>query len=229
MGTEPEESGVSGGAVGLARDETAKPDRSAAEDVATGEPGSAEPAGEVDPAPTDEAANARRPMLLAAVVLASVAVICALVFGTLWVVAANDNNLTMSRDRDTVLQAAEQGAINLTTMDYRNVQQGLDRWKESATGDLYSQLTQGQLVNTFVSKVQQAKVISAANVREGSLTELDDHAGKASAIIVLNVTVTPSQGQASTKEVPVQAQLTRTDSGWKLSSFGQVSTGNNGQ
>jgi Mce-associated membrane protein len=123
--------------------------------------------------------------------------------------------------RDDALRAAEQGSINLTTLDYRHVQQGLDTWKQSTTGDLYGQLTSGSLVSTFAKQAQQAKSVTKGTVTEGVLTDLDEHAGKASALIYMSVRVTASDGKTTTKNLPLQWQLTLTSSGWKLSGIDQ--------
>ena len=167
------------------------------------------------------------PMRLTALVLVILAVIAAIVCGWLWYSSAHDDNLTFSRTRDSALQAAETGAVNFTTLDYKNIQQGLDRWKQSATGDLYTQLTSG--LNTFEQQVQTAKVTTVGKVVDGAVVSLDAHAGNAEAIVLVDVTVTPSTGAPATKRLPLDVTLTNTGSQdspvWKLSKLQQISTG----
>jgi Mce-associated membrane protein len=170
---------------------------------------------------TEESARRRNPLVVAGVVLVAIAVVCAAVFATLWVKASHDDSLTFSRMRDQALQAAEQGSVNLTTLDYRHVRQDLGRWKASATGSLYQALTSGG--TTFTKQVVQAKSITKGTVKDGVITELDVHAGKASALVYVSVAVTVSGGKTTTKLLPLQWNLTLTKSGWKLSGTGQNS------
>jgi Mce-associated membrane protein len=165
--------------------------------------------------------RARDPLVVAGAVLVVIATVAAVVFGVLWFTAAHNDSLAFSRMRDDALRAAEQGSINLTTLDYRHVQQGLDTWKQSTTGDLYHQLTSGNLVSTFAKQAQQAKSVTKGTVTEGVITDLDEHAGKASALVYMSVRVTASDGRTTTKNLPLQWQLTLTGSGWKLSGLAQ--------
>jgi Mce-associated membrane protein len=166
----------------------------------------------------------RNPLVIAGVVLVVVATACAVVFGVLWYTASHDDSLNYSKLRDDALRAAEQGSINLTTLDYRNVQQGLNRWKDSTTGALYGQLTSGSLVTTFSKQAQQAKSITTGKVLDGVITSLDEHAGQAQALVYVDVTVTTAGGQPTEKRLPLQWQLTLTNSGWKLACYGPCSS-----
>jgi Mce-associated membrane protein len=159
----------------------------------------------------------RNSLVVAGIVLVAVAVIAAAVFGVLWLTAANANRSNSpAQSRDAALRAAEQGSINLTTLDYHNVQQGLDRWKQSTTGDLYTQLTQGNLVSTFTKQAQQAKSVTVGKVLDGVITQLDS--GKAQAIVYMQVTVSAAGAKPTTKLVPLQWNLTNVpNQGWKLS------------
>lgn len=159
----------------------------------------------------------RNPLVIAGSVLAGVAVVCAVVFGVLWHSAASGDSAGVARMRDQALQAAEQGSVNLTTLDYRHVQEGLARWKASTTGSLQSQLTSKSLVDQFTKQEQQRKAVSTSKVKDGVITELDAKAGKASALVIMDVTVTEAGGKPSEKLEPLEWDLTLTKSGWKLS------------
>jgi len=159
--------------------------------------------------------RSRNPLLVAGIALVALAVAAAVVFGVLWHGVATGRALATSQARDDALRAAEQGSINLTTLDYRSIQQGLDRWKQSTTGDLYNQLTQGSLVNSFTKQAQQAKSVTVGKVKDGVITQLDGNA--AQAIVYMEVTVSAGTSKPTTKLVPLQWNLTKTDKGWKLS------------
>ena len=185
-----------------------------------------EPAAESTEPTRRRARPGNRSLVIAGGVLATVAAVCALVFGLLWANAANSDAAKFSSMRDSALRAAEQGSINLTTLDYRNVQQGLDRWRQSTTGDLYSQLTSGNLVSTFTKQAQQAKSVTTGKVLDGVVTDLDEHAGKASALVYMQVTVSAAGSKATQKLVPLQWDLTQVNGVWKLSGIPQsASTG----
>jgi Mce-associated membrane protein len=169
--------------------------------------------------------SGRNPLVIAGAVLVVVATACAVLFGVLWYSAAHNDSLNYSKMRDDALRAAEQGSINLTTLDYRNVAQGLGRWKDSTTGALYTQLTSGSLVSTFSKQAQQAKTITTGKVLDGVITSLDEHAGQAQALVYVDVTVTAAGGQPTEKRLPLQWQLTLTKSGWKLACYGTCSSG----
>lgn len=188
------------------------------------EPDSVDVVSDVDEDVVESPARRRNPLVIAGAVLVTIAAVCAIVFGMLWANTAHSASLAFSRMRDAALQAAEQGSINLTTLDYRNVNQGLDRWKQSTTGTLYSQLTSGSLVSTFTKQAQQAKSITTGKVLDGVITDLNQQAGKASALIYMQVTVSASGGKPTQKLVPLQWDLTLTGGAWKLSGIPQSST-----
>lgn len=180
-------------------------------------------------ADADETAQRRRggrnPLVIAGVVLVVIVTACAVVFGVLWYTASHDSALNNSRMRDDALRAAEQGSINLTTLDYRNVAQGLNKWKDSTTGTLYTQLTSGSLVRTFSQQAQQARSVTSGKVLDGVITSLDAQKGQAEALVYVDVTVTAAGGQPTEKRLPLQWQLTLTSSGWKLACYQSCSSG----
>jgi Mce-associated membrane protein len=164
------------------------------------------------------------PVLRVAVLLALAAAACAAWFGWSWYSAGHDGSLKFSQSRDDALQAGEQGVLNMNTLDYRQVDQGLSRWVSSTTGDLQQQISQGR--TQFESQVMQAKTITTAKILDGGVVELDDRAGTATVIVAVQITVTPQSGRAATKLSRMQAQLSRTAAGWKLSALAQAPTGN---
>jgi Mce-associated membrane protein len=201
---------------------SAEPDGPDGEDTAEADPEDSEGA-EVSPGRRWWRPRIGDPVLLVATVLVVLAAACAAYFGWSWFGAAHDDSLAYSRDRDTVLRAAEQGVQNMNTLDYRKVDQGMTAWEDSSTGALHQELVQGR--GQFTSQVQLAKTITTAKILDGAVTELDDHAGKAGAIVAVQITVTPPKGTPTTKQSRMRAELTRTPSGWKLSALGQAAVG----
>ncbi|GIH18412.1 hypothetical protein [Rugosimonospora africana] len=199
------------------------PDRSPASSVSSAERSSAllpdrSSASSVEEPPA-RAGRANLWTLLALAMVAA-AVVSTGWFGWSWYAAAHDDTLTYSRTRDDVLRAGEQAIQNLNTLDYRTAQQGIKVWQDSTTGDLHNQLVSGSA--TFLSQIAEAKTVTVAKVLDGAVTELDEHAGKASVIVAVDITVTPASGQPADKRERLSGQLTRTGTGWKLSAVGQV-------
>ena len=179
-----------------------------------------------DAADTGEAVPERNSKRTAALVMALVAAVCAAYFGWSWYSAAHDESLRYSQARDEALRAGEQAIQNLNTLDYRNLDEGLKIWQDSSTSELYREIVQGR--SQFEQAVRKAQTITSAKVLDAAVTELDRHAGKASVIVALQVTVTPPKGEPAIRKTRLVGQLTRTSTGWKLSALAQAPVGSGG-
>lgn len=166
------------------------------------------------------------PVLTVAAALALAALACAVWFGMSWFGAAHDDSRAYSRLRDEVLRSGRQAVINLNTLDYRNFNEGLRNWQNSTTAELYQEIVQGR--SRLERDVTRSRTVSSAKVLEAALTELDDHAGKASIIAAVQLTVTPGSGQPAVQRVRLMGQLTKTSTGWKLSALGRAPVGTSG-
>ncbi|WP_433334155.1 hypothetical protein [Spirillospora sp. CA-294931] len=176
------------------------------------------PEDEPEPEAEEKKPEGRDPGRTAAIALVIVAAVCAAWFGWSWYGAAHDDSLAYSRERDEVLRVGEQAVQNLNTLDHRSVGPGLKVWQDSTTSDLYQSIVQGR--PAFEKAVKDAKTVTTAKVLDAAVTEFDDHAGRASVIVALQVTVAPPKGDPAVKKSRMMGQLTRTASGWKLSALG---------
>jgi Mce-associated membrane protein len=158
--------------------------------------------------------------LLAAAAALVIAAVAAAWFGWSWHQASGAAPSAYSQARDHALQAGEQAVQNFNTLDYRHVSQGISLWLQSSTGSLRSQVLRGRA--QFEQQVRQAKTITTARVLDGAVTALNTRAGTATVIVALQVTVIPASGSPVIKQNRLEAGLTRTSSGWKLSAIGQV-------
>jgi Mce-associated membrane protein len=158
--------------------------------------------------------------LLAAAAALVVAAVAAAWFGWSWYRAANAGPPAYSRARDQALQAGEQAVQNFNTLDYRHVSRGIGLWLQSSTGSLHSQVLRGRA--QFEQQVRRAKTITTARVLDGAVTALNTSAGTATVIVALQVTVIPPAGSPVVKQNRLEAGLSRTPSGWKLSTIDQV-------
>ncbi|MEU1486488.1 hypothetical protein [Streptomyces sp. NPDC005752] len=166
----------------------------------------------------------RNPLSVAAVTLALAAAVAAGWGGWARYDAGNDDAADYARARDDALAAGEQAVQNMNTLDHAKLDQGLDSWEESTTGDLHRQLVDGR--DEFVKQIETAKTVSTAEILSGAVTELDDRAGRAGVMVALRVTVTAPEGKPVAKESRMLGQLTRTSDGWKLNALGQAPVGN---
>jgi Mce-associated membrane protein len=177
-------------------------------------------------APSAKAARAGRrgwlsdPLFATALVLVVVAAVFAGWAGSSWYSAANAGPSASAQLRDRVLQAGEQAVLNFNTLDYRHVSAGLRLWEESSTGALHAQITSG--ATTFARQIAAAATVTTARILDGALTSLNVQNGTADLIVAIEITVTPAKGTADVKQSRLEGVLTRTSSGWKLSSLSQV-------
>ncbi|MEU6127704.1 hypothetical protein ABZ805_00915 [Saccharopolyspora sp. NPDC047091] len=182
-----------------------------------------ENAAEPGPEPENRPTTRRsRPVLISGIALA-VALVAALVTGITWAVAASSGNAAFAAQRDDALQAGTQAIINFNTLDFHDVQPGLDLWERSSTGPLHEDVVRGR--QQYADSITQARTVTKAEVLSAGLTELNDHAGKARMIAVVKVTVTPDGQPPTEKRSRYQAELTRDGQDWKLSVLGPVAVG----
>lgn len=159
----------------------------------------------------------------ALVLVASLAVVAALAagwFGWSWWNTTHGDQAQRVQARDAALEAGTQGLVNFSTLDHQDADKGLDRWARSATGPLLDGLNKARAQDA--EAIRQAGTKTTGKVLSQALTELDVPAGRARMIGVVEVVVTPPQGQPVTKRNRLQADLTRTAAGWKLSGLGPV-------
>lgn len=143
--------------------------------------------------------------------------------GYSWYDAAHDGHAALAQNRDQVLAAGEQAVQNLNTLDWQHLDAGLKVWGQSTTGDLHSQLAQGQAA--FTKQVQQAKTVTTAKVLSGAVTQLDASTGQAAVLVALQITVNAPNQSPAVKQSALVGQLTRTAQGWKLSALSQSPSG----
>jgi Mce-associated membrane protein len=165
----------------------------------------------------------RRWALPIAAVLVVLAAGYAVWAGVSWWSRSTSDGVSYSKQRDEVLRVGQVGIANFTTLDYRKVDEDLNRWSESSTGKLHDEIETGR--ESRKKQLQDAKTVTTSRVLDAAVTSLDDRAGAAHLIAVVESTVTPDGGQAVKKVNRYQTELSRTDAGWKLSALGPVAAG----
>ncbi|WP_199441736.1 nuclear transport factor 2 family protein [Umezawaea beigongshangensis] len=143
--------------------------------------------------------------------------------GVSWYGATHDDAITYAQTRDDVLRVARVGITNFRTLDHTKPDEGLNRWLESSTGTLHDEIARD--LEAGKQRIVDARTTSSSTLLDAAVTELDDRAGTARVIAVMQTAVTPEGGDAATKFERYQAELQRTDAGWKLSAIGPVAAG----
>ncbi len=173
----------------------------------------------------DPAPSRRRPAITpvrALAVLVALAAIAALFFGGRWVLALNDEGLALAAQREAVLVDARQAAINLNTLDYRNVAPGLDLWEQTSTGTLLDEFRANRA--EYEQVVTQARRVTVATVPDAAVAELDVRAGTARVLVAVDVEVRPEGQNPVVTRQRLELEMTRTDQGWKASRVAPVRT-----
>ncbi|MQA12107.1 MAG: hypothetical protein GEU98_26945 [Pseudonocardiaceae bacterium] len=167
----------------------------------------------------------RRPRLPSNIVVAALALLVvtaafAAWFGISWWRAAADDSAELAQTRDDALRAGQSAIATFNTLDYRKPDEGFDRWEQASTGPAHDEIKKNRKTNK--KQLQQAKAITTAKVLEGAVSELEADKGKATVLAAVEVSVRPQGQQASTKQIRLEAEMTRTNDGWKLSGIRQV-------
>jgi Mce-associated membrane protein len=169
-------------------------------------------------------------LLVVSIGLLAIAVVCAGAFGWRWSDssahssgAPAKSSAVSSQLVQQVLEQGERDVQNFNTLSYTSLAQGLANWQNASTGTLRSETTSGW--SSFAKQVSKLKTTSTATILDAALTSLDSQKGSAGIIVALQVTVTPAKGSAATKRSRLEGTLTRTSSGWKLSSLAEVPVG----
>lgn len=153
-------------------------------------------------------------------VVTAVAAVAAIVFGVLWAVSLSDGPGYLAAERDEVLSAAQQAAVTLNTLDYRNAEAGMDAWMATSTGQVLEEFRKNR--DDYVKVVTSSKRVTTARATDLAVTELDDRAGKARVIVGVDVTVTPEGQQPVVTRQRLQVEMVRTAEGWKIGKLAPV-------
>lgn len=147
--------------------------------------------------------------------LVAVAAVVAVVLGILWAVTLTDGSRELAQTRDVVLVDARQAAINLNSLDFENVQAGLDLWEQSSTAGLLEEFRSNRA--EYAQLVTESQRTTEATVPDAAVAELDLRAGIARVIVGVDVQVTAQGQEPSLFRQRLQMEMTRTEAGWKAS------------
>lgn len=86
-------------------------------------------------------------------------------------------------ERSQLLHAARQGALNLTTIDYRHADADVHRILDGATGEFYNDFSKRS--QPFIEVLQQAKAVTVGTITEAGLEA--QNVGGADALVAVSV------------------------------------------
>jgi Mce-associated membrane protein len=161
----------------------------------------------------------RKPVWAAAVVLAAAAVFAGW-SGYSWYSASHSTSATYGEARDEALATGRTLVATLNTLDYHQVDAGLSRWLDASTGPLHDELA--RTTPQTKQALAAGATVATGKVLDAGLSELDTHAGTAKLIASVEVTVAKEGAAPATRRNRYAATLTRTASGWKLSTLDQL-------
>jgi Mce-associated membrane protein len=145
-------------------------------------------------------------------------------FGMSWYRAAHDEALASGIARDTVLQDAQQATINLNTLDYRQVQNGLTLWEQSASGSLLDEVRANRA--TYARVITDSGITTTARILDGAVAELDERAGLARVLVGVDVTSVREHGETSCVRRRIQLEMRRAQAAWKVDKLAPVGVAN---
>ena len=162
------------------------------------------------------------PLVAGAWALFALAILAAGWFGWSWYSAAHSDPPRNAVLRDHVLQAGEQAVLNVSSLSYLHLAQGISLWKQSSTGAFRAGIVAEQA--QLEQAVSAAKTVTTARILDGALTSLRPGAGSAAFIVAEQTTVLTPKGTPSVTLYRMEGELTRTAAGWKLSALHVVPT-----
>ncbi|MGH3973897.1 MAG: hypothetical protein ACRDS9_11320 [Pseudonocardiaceae bacterium] len=158
-----------------------------------------------------------RPLRIATVVVAALVVVAFAVagwFGVSWYRAAHDPSLTKGMARDAALQDARQAMINLNTIDYRRVQDGLALWEQSSAGSLLGEVRANRA--NYARAITDSKTITTAKVIDAAVAALDEGSGTARVLLGVDVTSKSDADGANCVRRRIQLDMRRDSDAWKV-------------
>ncbi|WP_134665513.1 MULTISPECIES: hypothetical protein [unclassified Amycolatopsis] len=130
-----------------------------------------------------------------------------------WHAAATAPASTAGATRDEAVTAGRALITTVTTFDPQHRDQTLTHWQSATTGALQT---------TLPSNVPPDGSATTGHVLDAGLSDLDADAGTAKLLASVEITVTKDGTAQPIRRTRLAATMTRTASGWKLSSLEQL-------
>jgi predicted DNA binding protein len=131
-----------------------------------------------------------------------------------------DDAVEVTTARDAALDAGGKGAVVMNTLDYRNVDAGMDAWERVTTGDLHDEVVNGRAQSK--KAITDAKSVTEAKLLSAAVEDVNAQAGTATVLVSVKVNVSVGAVAPTDKYMRLQCTLLRTGQDWKLNGIEQV-------
>ena len=163
--------------------------------------------------------GSQRVWLFGAGAFALAALVVAIVFGIMWLVATMDGDRDLAAARDDVVKDGTAAVLAYTQLDYEHVDDYFNRVKEVSNDDMAKQITQAE--PTYKKALEDQKTKVTTTVQDIAVEELNEHDGKASFLAAIT-TDTSAGGKTGTKALRLEVSMVKVGNDWKLSGIDSV-------
>ncbi|GAA1527780.1 nuclear transport factor 2 family protein [Nocardioides humi] len=153
-------------------------------------------------------------------VVLAVSVIAVVAAYLSWKDADADVDLARAQLRDLAVIEGTAAVETMNSMDYRDVEAGLEAWRSVTTGVLHDQLM-AVAADERQLLADQGK-IATARVVEAALTDLSDRTATLIAAVEVTVADKEPDQEPTVKRNRYSAELVLVDGGWKLEDLAPV-------
>lgn len=143
--------------------------------------------------------------------------------GWTWLRATSDDSIGYAATRDEVLATGREQVATLTTLDYHDVDAGIDRWLAVSTGGLRDELAATDEATR--KSLTDGATVATGRVLDAAVSELDERSGTAKLLVSVEISTAREGAPPAAKRNRFVAAMSRTEDGWKLSALDQVPLG----
>lgn len=143
--------------------------------------------------------------------------------GFTWWQASRDDSLAYATARDEVLAAGRTQVATLTTLDYHDIDAGIDKWLAVSTGGLRDELAATDTATR--EQLAANATVATGRVLDAAVSELDTRAGSAKLLVSVEISTAKDGSPPSAKRNRFVAGMSHVDGEWKLSALDQVPLG----
>jgi Mce-associated membrane protein len=143
--------------------------------------------------------------------------------GVTWWQASRDDSLAYATARDEVLATGRAQVATLTTLDYHDVDAGIDSWLAVSTGGLRDELAATDAATR--KQLAANATVATGRVLDAAVSELDTRSGSAKLLVSVEISTVKDGSPLAAKHNRFVAGMSRVDGGWKLSALDQVPLG----
>jgi len=144
-----------------------------------------------------------------------IAVLALLATGNIWQGVLDHQVRNSERVRQDMVQAAREGAVNLTTIDYEHADEGVQRILDSSTGAFRDDFA--RRATGFADAARKAQSKSVGTVADAGLESVDGDLGR---VLVALTVMTANRGvpERRPRAWRMRVTVTKDDDAYKVSS-----------